>query len=139
VELNRPGTFLAGMAHSPQPLNDVLMQAEAAAHKAYAYLSKSEIHVPRVVAKVHDALCSRCQACIDVCPFEARAYDPVENRITVDPAACQACGACAVACRNNAAEVLGWNDRQVMAIIDAKLRGSQADGVCLELEERRNG
>jgi heterodisulfide reductase subunit A2 len=139
VELMRSGAFFAGMAHSPQPINDVLMQAEAVAHKAYTYLSKTELLVPRVVAKVHHALCARCRACIDVCPFEARAFSEEEHCITVDPSACQACGACQVACRNAAAEVLGWNDKQVMAIIDAKLSGSEAGRERQELKEMPHG
>ncbi|MBT3221631.1 MAG: 4Fe-4S binding protein, partial [Proteobacteria bacterium] len=122
VEFMRPGIYLAGLSHSPQPINEAFVQAEAAAHKAYSYLSRAEIHTPRVVAKVHDALCSRCQLCIDACPFEARTFDDMNNCIVIEGAACQACGACAVVCRNNAAEVLGWNEKQTMAIIDAKLR-----------------
>jgi heterodisulfide reductase subunit A len=126
VEFKRPGIFFAGTAHSPQPISEALMQAEAAAEKAYVYLSSGEIHMPRVVSKVHDSLCARCQACIDVCPFDARRFDPENNCITVDAAACQACGACAAACRNNATEVLGWSDKQTMAVIDAKLRDSHS-------------
>jgi len=45
----------------------------------------------------------------------------VENCINVDAAACQACGMCAVECQNNAAEVTGWSDKQLMAAIDSKL------------------
>ncbi len=44
-----------------------------------------------------------------------------KNRINVDPAACQACGMCAVECQNNAAEVTGWSDKQLLSVIDAKL------------------
>lgn len=125
VEFKKLGVFLAGTAHSPQPLSEVIMQAEAAAQKAYAYLSRREIHTARVVSKVHDAVCARCQLCVEVCPYDARAFNSAENCITVDPAACQACGMCAVACPNNAAEVLGWNEKQIMAVIDAKLQGSR--------------
>jgi hypothetical protein len=31
---------------------------------------------------------------------------------------------CAVECQNNAAEVRGWSDKQLMAVIDAKLMDS---------------
>ena len=122
VEFNRLGIFLAGLAHSPQTVNETIMQAEAAAQKAYEYLSRGEMHTARVVSTVHDALCSRCQRCVEVCPYEARSFDPDQNRILVDPAACQACGMCAVSCPNNAAEVLGWNEKQTLAVIEANLR-----------------
>ena len=139
VELGSPGAFLAGAAHSPQPVADAVMQAEAAAHKAYSYLCSREVVVPSVVAIVHDALCSRCQLCIDVCPFQARAFDSGEDRIAVDPAACQACGACAVACRNNAAEVIAWSDRRIMATIDARLSAGEFISEGRRLEEVTHG
>lgn len=122
VEFNKLGVFIAGLAHSPQTVNETIMQAEAAAQKAYEYLSRGEIHTARVVSTVHDAICSRCLRCVDVCPYDARSYDAAQNRVVVDPAACQACGMCAVSCPNNAAEVLGWNEKQTMTVIEAKLR-----------------
>jgi heterodisulfide reductase subunit A len=121
IEFQKVGLYLAGTAHSPMPLKNVIMQAEAAAQKAYTYLSGREVHTAGVISKVKDALCIRCQRCINICPYGARSYDEVEKRIVVDPAECQACGACAVECQNNAAEVTGWSDKQLMAAIDAKL------------------
>jgi len=121
VEFNHIGTFLAGVAHSPMPLPDAIMQAEAAAQKTFTYLSGGEVQTARMTSSVKDALCVRCQRCIVVCPFEARSYNEMENIIEVDAAACQGCGMCAVACRNNAAEVSGWSDRQLMSVIDEKL------------------
>jgi heterodisulfide reductase subunit A len=124
VEFKKLGVFLAGTAHSPLPLSETVMQAEAAAQKAYAHLSRREIHTARVVSKVHDALCARCQVCVEICPYDARTFDALENCIIVDSAACQACGLCAVACPNKAAEVPGWSEKQTMAVIDAQLRGA---------------
>jgi heterodisulfide reductase subunit A len=122
VEFNKMGIFLAGTAHAPQSVNESLMQSEASAQKAYEYLSRKEIISPRVVSVVHDALCSRCQRCVEVCPYDARSYDEEKDRIVVDPAACQACGMCEATCPNNAAEVPGWNEKQTMTVIDDELR-----------------
>lgn len=121
IEFTKMGAFLAGVAHSPMPLPDVIMQSEAAAQKAFTYLSGGEIQTARITSTVRDALCVRCQRCVTVCPFEARSYNSQEDRIEVDAAACQACGMCSVACRNNAAEVPGWSDKQIMSVIDEKL------------------
>ncbi|MFO7884618.1 MAG: FAD-dependent oxidoreductase [Desulfobacteraceae bacterium] len=120
VEFNKTGFYLAGVAHSPMTLKDAILQAEAAAQKVSASLSTRTRHRPRVTSIVHHALCVRCRRCIDVCPFDARSYDQALDRILVNGATCQACGMCAVACRNNAAEVPGWSDRQIMAVIDNK-------------------
>lgn len=121
VEFNKVGLYLAGVAHSPMTLKDAIMQAEAAAQKVYAYLSGRKIHTAHVMSRVHDALCVRCRRCVDVCPYGARTYDAALDKIIVDGATCQGCGMCGVACPNNAAEVTGWSDKQVMAVIDAKL------------------
>ncbi|MCU0589012.1 MAG: FAD-dependent oxidoreductase [Syntrophobacteraceae bacterium] len=124
VEFQKVGFYLAGTAHSPMPLRSVILQAEAAAQKAYTYLSGREVHTAAVTSTVRDALCVRCQRCVSICPYGARAYNDVNRCIDIDAAACQACGQCAVECQNNAAEVRGWTDRQLMAVIDAQLMDS---------------
>ncbi|MFH0784544.1 MAG: FAD-dependent oxidoreductase [Pseudomonadota bacterium] len=121
IELPQVGLYLAGTAHSPMPLKSVIMQAEAAAQKAFVYLSGREVHTASIISTVKDALCIRCQRCVTICPYGARSYDEMEKCIRIDAAACQACGACAVECQNNAAEVTGWTDKQLMSVIDAKL------------------
>ena len=121
VESEQPGVFFAGTAHAPQSVSEALVQAEAAAQKAFSFLCRSEVYSSRVVSRVHHAICARCGLCIETCPYNARALDLLENRIVVDPLACQACGLCAALCRNGAAEVPGWNDRQTMAVIDEKM------------------
>jgi heterodisulfide reductase subunit A len=121
VEFLKVGLYVAGVAHSPMTLKDAILQAEAAAHKTYAYLSGRKIHTAHTISRVHDAICVRCQRCVDICPYGARSYDEVLDRIIVDGATCQACGMCGVACQNNAAEIMGFSDKQIMAVIDAKL------------------
>ena len=124
IEFPKVGLYLAGTAHSPMPLRSVILQAEAAAQKAYTYLSGREVHTAAVTSMVKDALCVRCQRCVNICPYGARSYNEADKCIEVNAAACQACGMCAVECQNNAAEVRGWSDKQLMAVIDANLMGS---------------
>jgi heterodisulfide reductase subunit A2 len=121
IEFQKVGLYLAGTVHSPMPLRSVILQAEAAAQKAYTYLSGREVHTAAVTSLVKDSLCVRCQRCVNICPYGARSYNEAEKCIEIDAAACQACGMCAVECPNNAAEVSGWSDKQLMAAIDAKL------------------
>jgi heterodisulfide reductase subunit A len=121
VDFLKAGIFVAGLAHSPRPINEVIVQAEAAAQRAFTYLSRRHLTAARRVARVRDSLCSRCQLCISICPFEAREFDAVENRVVIDPAACQGCGMCSAACPNGAAEVIGLTESQTMATIDAVL------------------
>ena len=122
VDFLKEGFFLAGTAHSPRSIVEAMAQAEAAAQRAFTYLSRKTLTTSREVSTVHQSLCSRCQSCITVCPFEARSYDEANDRIVVDDAACQGCGMCAVACPNSAAEVQGVNERQNMAVIEVSLQ-----------------
>jgi heterodisulfide reductase subunit A len=122
VDFLKEGLFVAGLAHSPRPLVEALTQAEAAAQRAFTYLSRRQILTAQTVSHVHASICSRCRICVTACPFEARAYDEVDGRIVVDEAACQGCGMCAAACPNGAAEMGGNNQRQALALIEASLR-----------------
>ncbi|MCI5167308.1 MAG: CoB--CoM heterodisulfide reductase iron-sulfur subunit A family protein [Candidatus Electrothrix sp. GM3_4] len=121
VEFHKSGCYAVGVANAPMTLREAIMQAEAAVQKASGFLSGREIPLAREVSTVHDAHCIRCKRCIAACPYGARAFDAESDRIIVDSATCQACGMCAVTCRNSAAEVRGWNDKQMLAMIDAQL------------------
>jgi heterodisulfide reductase subunit A len=121
VEFHKLGCYAVGVANAPMTLREGIMQAEAAAQKSSVFLSGREIPFAREVATIHDALCIRCKRCIDICPYGARSFDADSDQVVVDSATCQACGMCAVTCRNSAAEVKGWNDKQMLAMIDAQL------------------
>ena len=41
---------------------------------------------------------------------------------SVNPAVCQGCGCCTVACPSGAADLLGFTNRQIMAEVDAICR-----------------
>ncbi len=123
VDFLKEGVFLAGTAHSPRPIVEVVAQAEAAAQRAFTYLSRKSVTTARVVARVHESICARCLACVEICPFDARRYDPVDDRIIVDEAACQACGMCAAVCPNSASELPGaTGEKQTMAVLDVFLQ-----------------
>ncbi len=124
VDFLKEGFFLAGTAHSPRPIVEVMAQAEAAAQRAFTYLSKQSVTTARVVSTVHDSICARCKTCITVCPFDARSFDELNQRVVVNEAACQGCGMCAVACPSSAAEVRGPSEKQNMSIIEASLQSS---------------
>lgn len=124
LDFLKDGIFMAGVAHSPQPLREVIAQAEASAQRAFACLSQAEAAVGRSVSIVRHTICARCLACIESCPYGARTLDVLSQQIEVDPAGCKGCGSCATVCPSGAAEVLGFDDRQVMSALDALLEGN---------------
>jgi heterodisulfide reductase subunit A len=121
VDFVREGLFLCGTAHSPRSINESVAQAQSAAQRALDLLSRETLRSARVVADVKASLCTLCETCVALCPYEARALDLEENRIVVDKAACQGCGACAVACPSGAAFVRGLEDKQTLSVIEATL------------------
>jgi heterodisulfide reductase subunit A len=119
VDAMKPGIFGCGIANSPESIPDAIASAEAAAQRSLRILSRQSLPSSRITARVRHSLCSRCQICIDACPYHARALNAELDRIDVNAAACQGCGACAAICPNSAAVVDGLLMPQFFEMIDA--------------------
>jgi heterodisulfide reductase subunit A len=115
------GLFVCGLAHSPMFLEETIVQAQAAAQRAWTLLSKSEIQASRLVSYVNERRCSLCEVCIAACPYQARVKDEEERKIVVREALCQGCGACATACPNSAAKMRGSREDQLLSMVDTLL------------------
>jgi heterodisulfide reductase subunit A2 len=121
VDSMKEGVFLCGTAHSPRSIAESISMAEAAAYRALRILSRKRLSSSSVVAEVRHSLCSLCERCITACPYGVRWKDEDENRIIVNQPFCQGCGSCAAECPNGASVLRGYQDRQVMAVIDAAI------------------
>lgn len=121
VDFHRDGIYLAGLAHSPRFLDESLTQGYAAAARAATMLLKQDIPASPLVAEVNPRRCSGCQMCVSACVYNARIYDPETHTVLVKEVLCQACGACAMVCPNNACKLKGYRDKQVLSVIDAAL------------------
>ena len=119
VDAMKPGLFGCGIMNSPQSIPDAIASAEAAAQRSLRILGRQSLPAGRITARVRHSLCSHCQICIDACPFHARAWNTEMDRIDVNAAACQGCGACAAICPNSAAVVDGLLMPQFFEMIDA--------------------
>ena len=118
LDLNKPGLFVAGLAHSPRFLEETVAQAQGAAMRAAAFLAPGELVDRASAVWVNPRLCSFCGLCVEACPFEARVMDYDERVAQVDYALCQGCGVCAVACPNKATLQKAFEHKQVMAAVD---------------------
>ncbi len=118
VESLTAGVFLAGTAQGPKDIPETVSQASGAAAKVLQLFSHDEMTQEPTVAHVIEELCSGCGACVEACPYEARALHPVQGIATVNAALCQNCGACVVACPNKASQIHNWTPAQILAMAD---------------------
>jgi heterodisulfide reductase subunit A len=121
VDALKEGVFACGICHSPRNVSESIATAEAAAERALRIIGRERLPSGTIVARIHESLCSLCERCIETCPYSARSLDPENERIVVNPAMCQGCGACAAVCPNDAAYIEGFDAGQVMDVIDAAL------------------
>jgi heterodisulfide reductase subunit A2 len=119
VESLKEGVFACGLALAPHSLEGSIAGGQAAAQRALRVLSQRLLPAGHTAALVRESLCAVCGRCIDACAYNARWIDAEENRLCIDPAACQGCGACAAVCPNGAAVVGGQFKAQLLATIDA--------------------
>ena len=117
------GIFLCGAAHFPKGVTDSISQAEGAACRACTLLSKESLESDAIISQVNERWCVGCEACIPVCPYDARELDSESKVIKVNEILCQGCGACVVACPNGATKLAKYKENQIFSMIDAALGG----------------
>jgi heterodisulfide reductase subunit A2 len=127
VETLTAGVFVAGAAQAPKDIPDTVAQASAAASKALELLSRPQMQREPTIAQVDEALCNACFDCQRVCPYLAIERAEIRDRegrvrrlaARVNPAMCEGCGACVVACRPQAIDLSGYNNEQVFGQLEA--------------------
>jgi heterodisulfide reductase subunit A2 len=124
VDFANDGVFLCGMAHYPKPLEESVAQAQAAAARAATVLSKGSIKAGGLVSRITPEFCCGCQICVNVCPYQAIAFNEEQGVAQINEVLCKGCGACAAACPCEAPVLLGFNNRQLYAQINSSLRFS---------------
>jgi len=121
VELAVSGVFLAGCCQGPMDINEASAAASAAASKAAALIAQGRVEMDPFVAHVDEGLCTGCQTCLTVCPYEAVARDAARRVSRVSEALCTGCGTCVASCPSNAIQQCGFTDAQVLSEIDTLL------------------
>ena len=115
------GIFLAGCCQGPKDIPDTVAQAGAAASQALSLIQKGEVETEAVTATVVQELCSGCQICIPLCPYNAISYIKEENRAEINEALCKGCGTCVAACPSGASYQKHFTDQQIFAEIEGIL------------------
>jgi heterodisulfide reductase subunit A-like polyferredoxin len=121
VDFATDGVFMAGLAHGPKPVEESIAQAQAAAARAATLLASKTIYTSAVVAYTHEAFCTGCGVCVDVCPFGAASLDAETDKALINPAQCKGCGLCVASCRSGALNLRGFDQTQTFAMIEEAL------------------
>jgi len=122
VELPVSGVYVCGLAHSPKPVDEIIVQAQAAAAKASIPLAKGFVSVDPTVSSVNKEECIGCGLCESLCPYQAIRIIKDENnkrKAETITASCKGCGICASRCPVFAITMGGFTDEQITAQITA--------------------
>ncbi len=119
VDTAMAGIFLAGCCQGPKDIPDTIAQAKAAASSALIPLIRGSVPVESATAVVDEELCAGCGMCVDVCPYDAPALDPLWGVSRINAVLCEGCGACAVTCPSKAIRLQHFTAQQVLAQVDA--------------------
>ncbi|MEJ2040672.1 MAG: 4Fe-4S binding protein, partial [Desulfosarcinaceae bacterium] len=60
--------------------------------------------------------------CASLCPYNAAGLltdGPASGKAEINPALCKGCGLCVASCRSGALQLQGFDDAQIMAMIEA--------------------
>ncbi|MFC1957759.1 FAD-dependent oxidoreductase [Chloroflexota bacterium] len=118
VDFAKDGVFACGLALSPRGIEEIIAQAQAAAHRVTTLLNKEQLQPSLIIAEVNERWCTGCEVCIPVCPYGVRVKDGDKGVVVVRQVLCRGCGACAAACPSGAAKLRGFTDKQVFSMID---------------------
>jgi heterodisulfide reductase subunit A len=120
VDMAVPGFFVAGCAHSPKLIRESVVQAQAAASRVQALLSRRTIQLGAIVARVDGAKCATCLACVRVCPYNVP-FINADRYSEIDPAKCHGCGLCAAECPAKAIQLARFEDEPILAKLEGLL------------------
>jgi heterodisulfide reductase subunit A1 len=113
------GIYVCGTAQGPKDITDSIVQANAAAAKV-SELINGGVELEPFVATIDNSKCNLCKKCIDVCKYKAAFIQ--DDVLNVDPVSCIGCGACLWECENNAIEIMGQTDEQILSMITGILK-----------------
>ncbi len=115
------GIFVAGCCQGPKDIPDTVAQASAAAAEALAMISRAKVEIEAATAIVDERICSGCQFCQMVCPYNAITFDEQKMVCRVNDALCKGCGACVGICPSDAISLSHFTNEQILAEMEGML------------------
>jgi heterodisulfide reductase subunit A len=127
VDFATEGVFLCGLAHGAKAVEESISQAQAAAARASAILSKDRLELDACISQVLDDNCDGCAYCVDPCPvgaitlIEYMSNGTVKKSVEVNETACKGCGCCQATCPKGGIRIRGFTLDQLGAQVEAAL------------------
>lgn len=121
VDFATEGIFLAGLCHSPNPIEESIAQAKAASARAARILMKEAVEIEPIISVVDQEKCSGCGICERVCPYDAIHLIEVNGvkKAQSTPASCKGCGVCSASCPSKAVDMRHFGHNQIRTQIQA--------------------
>ncbi len=135
VRANRRGVFMAGGCRYPQPLDESLVEAVAAASGVCALLSGGTYEYDLAVAEIDPAKCAVCLTCSRVCPHSAIVVERYAERNVYSTGECEkdvrwgaarilsrqcyGCGICVSSCPTKAITLKHLTDAEISLQLEA--------------------
>ncbi|MBS3758660.1 MAG: hydrogenase iron-sulfur subunit [Desulfobacterales bacterium] len=120
VHSNREGIYVIGSTRDIQDLSDTWTDVENAVLDIKQLLGDGTKEVPKFCAVVDREKCVTCLTCYRCCPHGAIYWD---DKAVISPVACQACGICASECPQEAIQVTGYSDDELLEQIRTEISG----------------
>ena len=127
VDFATDGVFVCGLAHAAKSIEESIIQAQAAAARASAILSKDYVELEGTISSVVDENCDGCAYCVDPCPYKALTLieyiraGSIKKTIEVNESLCKGCGTCQATCPKRGIVVRGFKLEQLAAQVSAAL------------------
>ncbi len=119
-ETSVSGIYIAGVIQGPKDIPNSIAQAESAAAKAIALISKGKVELEPHIVQFEPDKCTSCRLCENICAFNAITFHNKQLQLT--KANCSGCGACAAMCPENALYIPGFKREQISSQIKSLLK-----------------
>ena len=113
------GIYLAGAIQGPKDIPNSIAQAESAAAKAIALITRGKVELDPHVVCFDKEKCDLCRLCENICIYNSLKIEQKELKII--PANCTGCGACAAMCPYDALYIPGFRKAQISAQLKSVL------------------
>ena len=127
VETNAAGVYVCGACQGPKDIPESVAQATACAGKTLVMFSRQQLTREPEIARVDETNCAACFACVRACPYTAieraeirdRKGNLVKRTARVNPGLCMGCGTCVAVCPSKSADLAGFSEQQIYAMVES--------------------